>query len=734
MKRLLLIILFFSAFAQAAVPTYVASGAFAASTTVPTCAIPAGVNPFDILLLVVESENQAISLTTANGFVEVTNSPQSAGTAATDPANRIAVYWKRAIGNGNDANPVPADSGDHTSCQVHAFRGVIGSGNPWDVIAGGNDSAANDTTAVIPGATTTVANDLVVLIQGTSNNATGTANCGAVTNADLTSITERTDNSNTAGLGGGHCLITGTKATAGAYTTSTLTMGATTFKGAMSIALQPPASFSSGTATVIQRNSESNSLAQSGGTSDTYVFELGETTQAGNAIVVAYQSTNADGCVSACVTDDQSNTYWMVNRTVDGTNGDNGQIWIATNVAAGARVITVHFSAGGGLGAMGASALALEVQGLALDPSQVIDVNVGTAAATSTTASAGSFTPTVSGDFLLQCVFRDGGTIGPVGATSFTKGSQANITWQFGGVDLPNGQAFQYGTYNSTSAINPTLTMAPTSAYVSVAAALKTQSGAGAAPSATLRAASVQHVSYFSSPNGPGYSSPATVQWPTEGHFFAAVFSSGSVSGPGSVTSITDSNSNTWVCRTEFVGQGDNGVQICYALNPTPSADLSLTVTMSDTTHDNNILFYDITGSDAASLAFDTDAGAGATISTTGTTSTADAPDLTPTTATGVIFAAIQQINNTLIGATAPAGVLFDAATASFENLDGPQNLDQNGGWAHYYNSSTSLKNFTWTWKSAADAQSQWTAGAAAFKVVSAGAGPAMGQRRPIRW
>ena len=221
--------------ASAGMPTYVTSGTFTAASGTCTPNMPS-VSASDVLLAVGESENETISLSTANGFAEVTGSPQGAGTAATNPANRIAVYWKRAVGG--DAAPVFADSGNHTTCRIHVFAGVKTSGNPWNITAGGTDGGLNDQSAVIPGATTTVDNALVALIQGTSNNATSTTNCGAVTNADLASLTERTDNTNTINAGGGHCLITGQKALKGAYAASTLTLSVTTFKGAMSIALE----------------------------------------------------------------------------------------------------------------------------------------------------------------------------------------------------------------------------------------------------------------------------------------------------------------------------------------------------------------------------------------------------------------------------------------------------------------------------------------------------------------
>ncbi len=226
--------------AQAAIglPAYRASGTFTAGTGAITPPYPASMLANDVCLLAVSSENEAITLTTANGFVQVpTWSPQSAGTAATNPGSRLAVFWKLTVGG--DAAPVVADSGNNTEGVIHCFSGVTTSGNPWDTGAGGNDTAANDTTGNVPGSTTTVANTLVVLIESTSNNATAATNCSAWTNANLANILERQDNSNTAGLGGGSCMATGEKATAGAYTTTTVTMSVTTFKGAISLALKP---------------------------------------------------------------------------------------------------------------------------------------------------------------------------------------------------------------------------------------------------------------------------------------------------------------------------------------------------------------------------------------------------------------------------------------------------------------------------------------------------------------
>lgn len=219
-------------------PTYKGSGTFVASASGGGIPMPTGgAAPAagDILIAVCESENQTISLTTPNGFAEVTNSPQGTGTAGSAGSTRLAVFWKRAVGG--DANPVVNDPGDHVTAQMHCFSGCKATGNPWNITAGGVD-ATSDVSGSIPGATTTVADCLVVLLCSTSNNATSTANFTGWTNAGLASLTERTDNSNTIGLGGGHGMATGQKLTAGAYVATAVTLAPASLKGMMSIALE----------------------------------------------------------------------------------------------------------------------------------------------------------------------------------------------------------------------------------------------------------------------------------------------------------------------------------------------------------------------------------------------------------------------------------------------------------------------------------------------------------------
>jgi len=222
-------------------PTFVAAGAVASNAAAITPALPAGIASNDILLLCLETANQAISISNQNGgtWTEVTNSPQGTGTAAASSATRLTVFWSRY--NGTQGAPTTSDSGNHQLGRIIAIRGVVTSGNPWDVTAGGTESTA-DTSGAIPGATTTVANTLVVAAIATAlPDASGTANFSAWANSDLTSVAEQTDNTVTAGNGGGLGLATGGRATAGAYGNTTVTCATSSTKAMMSLALKPAA-------------------------------------------------------------------------------------------------------------------------------------------------------------------------------------------------------------------------------------------------------------------------------------------------------------------------------------------------------------------------------------------------------------------------------------------------------------------------------------------------------------
>lgn len=221
-----------------ALPTYVGSGAVFNSAAAGSPALPVGIEVGDILLLEIETANQAITITNENGgtWAEVTNSPQGTGTAGGTTSTRLTVFWSRY--NGTQGNPAISDSGDHQGARIHAFRGCPASGDPWNITSG-NVEAASDTSLSATGATTTVADCLVCIMAALMDDAQNFG--GTWTNASLANITVRQNSSGAAGNDWRHILVTGEKATAGAYSATTNTLTASSVKAMMTIALAPTA-------------------------------------------------------------------------------------------------------------------------------------------------------------------------------------------------------------------------------------------------------------------------------------------------------------------------------------------------------------------------------------------------------------------------------------------------------------------------------------------------------------
>jgi hypothetical protein len=226
-----------------ALPTFVAAGAVTGSVASAAIAppLPAGIQADDILLLVLETMNQAITIANANGgtWAELPASPQGEPGTGDLQATRLTTFWSRY--NGTQGDPTTDDSGDHQVGVITAFRGCETSGNPWNVIAG--NTVTNPVATVVkavPGATTTVADCLVVLLVADNVDGTGARHTSWV-NADLANILERADNGTADGNGGGVGVATGEKATAGAYGTTTGTISsAARSLGQISLALMPP--------------------------------------------------------------------------------------------------------------------------------------------------------------------------------------------------------------------------------------------------------------------------------------------------------------------------------------------------------------------------------------------------------------------------------------------------------------------------------------------------------------
>jgi type II secretory pathway pseudopilin PulG len=188
----------------------------------------------DIGIMVIETGGEGTTLT-PSGWTHITGSPVI--DVASTAGSKLNILWKRAASS-SEASVSTGDSGNHQVARIYTFRGVIETGDPWNVVATGAKTTAS-TTATAVSVTTTVANTLVLLIVGRPNDSSSTAHFGAFTNANLINITERGEAGTTSGHGGGFVLTTGDKATTGATDISTSTKIASTTDTYMTIALKP---------------------------------------------------------------------------------------------------------------------------------------------------------------------------------------------------------------------------------------------------------------------------------------------------------------------------------------------------------------------------------------------------------------------------------------------------------------------------------------------------------------
>lgn len=193
-----------------AAPTWVAAGTFVSTTGDATPGLPAGWQQDDIFLLFVEIDD-ANSVTAPDGWTQATNVLSEGGTSET------YVFWRRATSLESD--PTITDPGNRCNAIIHAFRGCTTSGSPVDVSAT-SGTVSNTTTLTLPSVTTTQANCMVVL-YGTAGNST--TSFSGWTNAGLTGVAERSDNSGSADVVMTLGVATGVKATAGSTGTSTVT-------------------------------------------------------------------------------------------------------------------------------------------------------------------------------------------------------------------------------------------------------------------------------------------------------------------------------------------------------------------------------------------------------------------------------------------------------------------------------------------------------------------------------
>jgi len=405
----------------------------------------------------------------------------------------------------------------------------------------------------------------------------------------------------------------------------------------------------------------------------TYLVDL---SLSGNTILVSV-TYDDNPVTTVSIMDDKGNTYIAGPAAHDTTNGRWVALFYVPTAIVGTRNITVKWSG--------------SVAHMSAMTSQWYNIGTvdGSAASSgpngSTTVSSGTVTPTIVDDFIYQYSCRTQ----TLAATGYAAGSQANISWNLvdGAADRLHGCVAQWGTYSSTSPINPTMPWATGSGYASVAIAFRSASG-GTAPSG-MRITAIQHESTANNTTGTfSFDVPAS----STNNLLVIASQSGGPT-PMRISGVSDSNGNTWANAgpANSCAISSPCSQTYYAAKANLSTNLTVAVNTTGT-GDATFNFYIIAG--ASSSPFGTRVVAAVSSQTPGNINMLN---ITPGNANCLVIATIGVNFNTVGGLASPTGSCFDSNSYGGENISGPIPVDENNGWGHFYYSDNLARNWTWT-------------------------------------
>jgi hypothetical protein len=421
-----------------------------------------------------------------------------------------------------------------------------------------------------------------------------------------------------------------------------------------------------------------------------YDFRLPNPTLAANCVVVGFQYSASAGA-TASVSDDKGNIYSILVN-----HNDTRQvvaIAVALNVTAGAQKISITFS--GGTPAF-VSAVATEFYNVA--HLNALDGTTGNDG-TQLSVTAGTLASTTNGDLIYQYAVQD--TPGAMPMTAWTQGSNP---WSLLSADLLDGSAAQYQVQPAAATITPTLGMAPSQNFNSVAIALKAAT-AGTPPPAGIRVARLQHNSIPANAN-----TPLPLQFPCTGNLIVVAW----VGVPGhNLIGVTDHNNNPYLSAGPAFELGLSGNnQIYYAASASTATTLvgpTLTTSGNSDPSGSTALLFDIRGAAASPL--DMGAGLATASATQGTPGSVTAATISPTTSNGLVISSIGVDSNTINGVS-PGNFLSSLPAP----VSSPNPVDQNNGWALFYNATPGPLTFVWT--SQGGPVNDWASIAAAFKAA----------------
>jgi hypothetical protein len=429
-------------------------------------------------------------------------------------------------------------------------------------------------------------------------------------------------------------------------------------------------------------------------------LQLKNVSLAGNLIIVSTLYDDGAGTLTASVADNLGHTYVAgAVKVRDATQQSSASMWHVPNCFAGVDTITVTYSAASSFCCVHVS----EFTNIALTSAK--DVSTGTTVA-STPYSSGSMTTTVANDLVYVVGF--GTSAIPSSIASYTPGAQGS-GFRLLHADSEDDSIAQYQVFQTTGAIDSGFTQNPgTQRHIILACSFKPAFAGSPAP-AGPRVVRMNHNNLWND-NG---TSTYTFQMPCNGDLLVmgGCFIQAAPLGNVSVSSITDSNGNSWAKADaiELASAAAGRVEMWYAADATTSDDLVITLNLSGTQSQSDLMFYDCINMETV----------GRVLGSTGTASgfqnvnaNLTTVTLTPQRAGGICFNATG-VNDHTISGCANANFLFDAMV--YPAADAQRGFDEDNGKCHIFHTDTSPLTFIYTCQNNVGGVKDWTSVSAEF-------------------
>jgi hypothetical protein len=428
-----------------------------------------------------------------------------------------------------------------------------------------------------------------------------------------------------------------------------------------------------------------------------FIITLPNPALGGNCLILGLQFSSA-GTIFSVV--DNAGDSWFAGPSTT-VNGQKLASYYASNVSAGAQVVTVTFNGISGVNT------AVSTQGVLSEFNNVSGTLDGSSIAAST--ATGIITTTTPGDLIYHWGVAVSANT-PYGGGYNGQSIMAGSGFTLLSADLQVGSCDQYEVQGSAGAVNPSFSPSGSARWGSLAIALKS-SASGSAPGNGMRIVHVQHT-LVGSLTTTANAAPIALQFPSSGNLLVGLWN-----GPNAyITGVSDGNGNTWSLPLSALETNQYAAQVIYAANANTGPNLGsirLTLSGGNVTQQAILVLYDVAG--AGSAPFDK-----ATVTNGNQRSRGifSSSQITPSTSGGIVFCTTP----ISFGTIQTSNYICDAVVNTQDN-DNPGNggtqnssLDEDNGYAHVYNTTTSALTFQWGMTSTSPAAGYWGSAAAAFK------------------